>query len=148
MEFPDVEVLTTLTVGGATTLQDTFAVGGATTLRGTLAVGGATTLGDTLAVGGATTLQDTLAVGGDTTLGGRLNVAKSINAAQGIEIQGALQCIPYIAVGWNYPESEIQDFLDKLAKNFKTGVFAITTSTEHPWWVYKNKDGKVFKNHW
>jgi hypothetical protein len=74
------DLLGTLDVTGAATLDSTVTVAGTATLSGaatvgtTLGVTGATTLSSTLGVTGATTLNDTLTVTGDTTVGGNLTV--------------------------------------------------------------------------
>ena len=67
----------TLAVGGAATLKSTLDVVGASSLHSTLAVVGASSLHSTLAVVGASSLHSTLTVGGAAKLEDSLDVTKS-----------------------------------------------------------------------
>ena len=103
----DVKLDKTLTVTGATTLNDILTVLKATDLKSTLTVTGATTLNDiltvlkatdlksTLTVAGATTLNSTLGVAGVTTLNGNLvangsNTLNNLTVNNGTDLKSTL----------------------------------------------------------
>ena len=79
----------TLTVEGATTLNDILDVDGATTLNSTLDVTGATALASTLDVTGATALASTLDVTGATELASTLDVTGATALASTLNVDGA-----------------------------------------------------------
>ncbi|MDD4633901.1 MAG: hypothetical protein PHU62_04910, partial [Bacteroidales bacterium] len=79
----------TLTVEGATTLNDILDVDGATTLNSTLDVTGATALASTLDVTGATALASTLDVTGATALASTLDVTGATALASTLDVTGA-----------------------------------------------------------
>jgi len=79
----------TLDVTGATNLNSTLNTVGATTLRSTLGVTGATDLSSTLNAVGATTLRSTLGVTGATTLGNTLGVTGATNLGSTLNTVGA-----------------------------------------------------------
>jgi len=78
----------TASVSGNTAVGGTLTVSGATNLNNTLAVAGATTLGNTLTVQGATNLNSTLAVAGATSLGNRLTVQGLLTANADAQFNG------------------------------------------------------------
>jgi len=64
----------TLSVGGATTMENTLSVAMATVIAGAASIGGVTTAGGTFNSQGAATLDSTLSIGGVTTLEGQLSI--------------------------------------------------------------------------
>ena len=79
----------TLNVNGGTYLNNILDVDGVTTLRNTLNVNGGTYLNNILDVDGATTLNSTLGVTGATTLGNTLNVNGATTLTSTLGVTGA-----------------------------------------------------------